>query len=121
MRRTAPRRAAKTRTTCAARGCHGAVGPTSPATGDVFIKDGASTTWRYYDPHARGFEVLRGKRSLAMAERQIILRALRANASRERAAEQLGISARTLRYKLARLRAAGVDLSSEPQMAGSAA
>ncbi len=59
--------------------------------------------------------------SLAMAERQIILRALRANASRERAAEQLGISARTLRYKLARLRAAGVDLSSEPQMAGSAA
>jgi len=59
--------------------------------------------------------------SLALAERQIILRALRANASRERAAEQLGISARTLRYKLARLRAAGVDLSSEPQMAGSAA
>jgi two-component system response regulator FlrC len=59
--------------------------------------------------------------SLALAERQIILRALRANASRERAAEQLGISARTLRYKLARLRAAGVDLSSELQMAGSAA
>jgi two-component system response regulator FlrC len=59
--------------------------------------------------------------SLAVAERQIILRALRAHASRERAAEQLGISARTLRYKLARLRAAGIDLSDEPQAAGSAA
>jgi two-component system, response regulator FlrC len=59
--------------------------------------------------------------SLALAERQIILSALRAHASRERAAEQLGISARTLRYKLARLRAAGVDLSNELQAAGSAA
>jgi two-component system, response regulator FlrC len=59
--------------------------------------------------------------SLALAERQIILRALRAHASRERAAKQLGISARTLRYKLARLRAAGVDLSNENQMTGSAA
>jgi two-component system, response regulator FlrC len=59
--------------------------------------------------------------SLALAERHIILRALRTHASRERAAEQLGISARTLRYKLARLRAAGVDLSNEIQMAGSAA
>ena len=59
--------------------------------------------------------------SLALAERQIILKALRAHASRERAAEQLGISARTLRYKLARLRAAGVDLSHEIQAAGSAA
>jgi two-component system response regulator FlrC len=59
--------------------------------------------------------------SLALAERQIILKALRAHASRERAAEQLGISARTLRYKLARLRAAGVDLSGELQAAGSAA
>jgi two-component system response regulator FlrC len=59
--------------------------------------------------------------SLALAERQIILTALRAHASRERAAEQLGISPRTLRYKLARLRAAGVDLSDEIQMSGSAA
>jgi len=59
--------------------------------------------------------------SLALAERQIILRALRTHASRERAAEQLGISARTLRYKLARLRAAGIDLSNDTQMAGSAA
>jgi two-component system, response regulator FlrC len=59
--------------------------------------------------------------SLARAERQIILKALRAHASRERAAEQLGISPRTLRYKLARLRAAGVDLCDEIQAAGSAA
>ncbi len=59
--------------------------------------------------------------SLALAERQIILRALRAHASRERAAKQLGFSARTLRYKLARLRAAGLDVSNEIQMAGSAA
>jgi two-component system response regulator FlrC len=59
--------------------------------------------------------------SLALAERQTILRALRAHGSRERAAEQLGISARTLRYKLARLRAAGVDLSNLPHAAGSTA
>ena len=37
------------------------------------------------------------------------------------AALGLGISARTLRYKLARLRAAGVDVSNEILMAGSAA
>lgn len=49
--------------------------------------------------------------SLAVAERQIILDALRAyHGSRQRVAEKLGISPRTLRYKLARLRAAGVDL-----------
>jgi len=59
--------------------------------------------------------------SLALAERQIILRALRAHSSRERAAAELGISARTLRYKLARLRAAGVDLSEEIEISGSAA
>ena len=38
--------------------------------------------------------------------------------SRERIAERLGISPRTLRYKLARMRAAGVDLAA---VAGSAA
>ena len=52
---------------CAARGCHGAVGLTSPASGDVFIDGGASTTWRYYDPHNRSFEVLREPRSVRMA------------------------------------------------------
>ncbi len=43
-------------------------------------------------------------------ERRLILEALRGGISRKDAAEQLGISPRTLRYKLARLRAAGVDV-----------
>lgn len=59
--------------------------------------------------------------SVALAERVTILKALRTHASRAGAAEELGISARTLRYKLARLRAAGVDLSDELQASGSAA
>jgi two-component system response regulator FlrC len=49
--------------------------------------------------------------SLALAERKIILQALRGNGTREHVAERLGISPRTLRYKLARLRRAGVDCS----------
>ncbi|MFO1410026.1 MAG: sigma-54 dependent transcriptional regulator [Steroidobacteraceae bacterium] len=56
--------------------------------------------------------------TLAQAEQQIILEALRGAASRERVAARLGISPRTLRYKLARMRAAGVDVAG---MAGSAA
>jgi two-component system, response regulator FlrC len=49
--------------------------------------------------------------SLGEHERELILDALRAgNGSRREAAETLGISARTLRYKLARLREAGVDV-----------
>jgi two-component system response regulator FlrC len=47
--------------------------------------------------------------SLAIAEQKIILQALRTHQTRERVAERLGISPRTLRYKLARLRQAGVD------------
>jgi len=47
--------------------------------------------------------------SLAIAEQKIILQALRTYETRERVAERLGISPRTLRYKLARLRQAGVD------------
>jgi two-component system response regulator FlrC len=46
--------------------------------------------------------------SLALTEQQIILEALRGMESRQRVAERLGISPRTLRYKLARMRAAGV-------------
>ncbi|HTX23754.1 MAG TPA: sigma-54 dependent transcriptional regulator [Steroidobacteraceae bacterium] len=50
--------------------------------------------------------------SLSQAERDLILDALRAGSgSRREAAERLGISARTLRYKLARLRAAGFDVN----------
>jgi two-component system response regulator FlrC len=49
--------------------------------------------------------------SLESAERQLILDALRAgNGNRRAAAERLGISPRTLRYKLARLREAGVEV-----------
>jgi two-component system response regulator FlrC len=51
---------------------------------------------------------LRG--TLRAAEKQILLTALRAGASRREVAERLGISPRTLRYKLAQLRSAGVDV-----------
>jgi two-component system response regulator FlrC len=49
--------------------------------------------------------------SLGQAERDLILDALRAGgASRREVAARLGISPRTLRYKLARLREAGIDV-----------
>jgi len=49
--------------------------------------------------------------SLDERERDLILDALRAgNGSRREVAESLGISARTLRYKLARLREAGIEV-----------
>jgi two-component system response regulator FlrC len=45
------------------------------------------------------------------AERDVILEALRAaHGSRREVAEKLGISPRTLRYKLARIRSSGVDV-----------
>jgi two-component system response regulator FlrC len=44
-------------------------------------------------------------------ERRLILEALKAGGgSRKYAAEKLGLSPRTLRYKLARMRAAGIDI-----------
>ena len=49
--------------------------------------------------------------SLGQTERDLILDALRSGqGNRREAAERLGISARTLRYKLARLREAGIDI-----------
>jgi two-component system response regulator FlrC len=51
---------------------------------------------------------LRG--SLRAAESQILLTALRAGESRGEVAARLGISPRTLRYKLAQLRSAGIDV-----------
>jgi len=49
--------------------------------------------------------------SVELAERMAIMEALRAgNGSRQVAAERLGISPRTLRYKLARLRQAGIEV-----------
>jgi len=51
---------------------------------------------------------LRG--TLRAAERQILLTALRSGTSRREVAERLGISPRTLRYKLAQLRSSGIDV-----------
>lgn len=49
--------------------------------------------------------------NLLVAEQRLLLEALRSDAgSRKRMAQRLGISTRTLRYKLARLRAAGINL-----------
>ena len=49
--------------------------------------------------------------SLGQVERDVLLDAVRDGTStRREIAERLGISPRTLRYKLARLRAAGVDV-----------
>jgi len=49
--------------------------------------------------------------TMERTERDVILEALRsANGSRREVAEKLGISPRTLRYKLARIRSAGIDV-----------
>jgi len=49
--------------------------------------------------------------SIESVERELILQALRSgNGSRQEAAERLGISQRTLRYKLARLRNSGIEV-----------
>jgi two-component system response regulator FlrC len=49
-------------------------------------------------------------RSLGNAEKDLILEALRTGSPRREVAERLGISPRTLRHKLARLREAGVEV-----------
>jgi two-component system response regulator FlrC len=50
-------------------------------------------------------------RRLEHAERDVLLEALRdPQSTRQAVAERLGISPRTLRYKLARLRASGVEV-----------
>ena len=53
-------------------------------------------------------KALRG--SLRAAEQQILLAALRVASSRREVAEKLGISPRTLRYKIAQLRTSGVQV-----------
>lgn len=53
------------------------------------------------------------EQDLKVKERELIIRALEAgNGSRKDAAARLGISPRTLRYKIARLRDAGMDVGS---------
>ena len=54
---------------CGGRGCHGAVGAVKPAEGEVYIRDGASTTWLYFDPHAKAYDVLLDDRSAKIAEK----------------------------------------------------
>jgi two-component system response regulator FlrC len=49
-------------------------------------------------------------RSLGQTEKDLILEALRSGSPRREVAERLGISPRTLRHKLARLREAGVEV-----------
>jgi two-component system response regulator FlrC len=69
------------------------------------------------EPSSAQPEDLAGK--LIATEQHIIMEALRNDrGSRERVAQRLGISPRTLRYKLARMRDAGIDLA---LIAGSAA
>ena len=66
------------------------------------------------EPSGAAPSLARGQLSsaLASAERELILEALReGQGSRRAAAERLGISPRSLRYKLAQLRASGVDLA----------
>ena len=54
---------------------------------------------------------LNDSKKLSAAERDLIIEALRLdNGNRESVAKRLGISPRTLRYKLARLREAGVEV-----------
>jgi len=49
-------------------------------------------------------------RSLGNAEKELLLEALRSGSPRREVAERLGISPRTLRHKLARLREAGIEV-----------
>lgn len=77
-------------------------GNSQQATGDSQTSDPACRL----SPVACGLSV-----SLSTAERDLILDALRSDSgNRQLAAKRLGISPRTLRYKLARLREAGVEV-----------
>ena len=70
---------------------------------------GAFTTPVRAEPTQESTPALEG--DLKQREQELILKALESNkGSRKAAAEYLGISARTLRYKLARMREQGIEL-----------
>src|SRR5690242_17649277 len=62
------------------------------------------------EPARNGIEAQSLASSLHATETDLILEALRTGTGRREVAERLGISPRTLRHKLARLREAGVDV-----------
>ena len=83
---------------------------------EVHVEEGVGPgTWgvgqKVSEPQAPGPRSHALSDSLSHTERDLILDALRAdNGNRRAVAERLGISERTLRYKLARLREAGVEV-----------
>ncbi|MFM1885605.1 MAG: hypothetical protein RL026_762 [Pseudomonadota bacterium] len=86
---------------------------TTPATAAAAVKASAiapaiPVAMPSRQSQASGGAELRG--TLRAAERDLILEALDAGGSRHAAASLLGISPRTLRHKLAQLRAAGIDV-----------
>lgn len=103
---------------CLELGITGRVDGSAPVT--TLTAPGAS--WSEEDPTAEPFQTTDAGEDengslgsdLRQREFRIIIATLRkARGRRNRAAEQLGISPRTLRYKLAQMREAGIDLEAE--------
>ncbi|HKQ81850.1 MAG TPA: sigma-54 dependent transcriptional regulator [Steroidobacteraceae bacterium] len=84
--------------------------------GEVHVEEGmgpatCGVSQSLSEPQVPGLKSQALSDSLSHTERDLILDALRAdNGNRRAVAERLGISERTLRYKLARLREAGVEV-----------
>jgi two-component system response regulator FlrC len=89
------------------------VAPAAPRIHDGSPADEIRDVAACASPHTGATDEARGSLadSLGQVERNVILDALRSGSStRREIAERLGISPRTLRYKLARLRAAGIEV-----------